>query len=434
MNSRAAVLCVAVLVVFAPPLLFPDRLPGILVSLACVAVALSFSYEFYGTQHRTPADFPIAGLCIMAAVGTVISPAPDVTLSKATGMVFGVASARVVLILAQSEATAWSAGVVYVAFGTLTTLVGIAATAWGTSAGSLVPLTSRIRGVAEALPQLVGVNPNAEAAAVLCVFPLVTAMCLSPSATSRLKRSAISALWLALLGVLVLTQSRSGLVAAGLTCAALLALRTRRFVVLAGTALLLIVVALAVTEKTMDSTAMDQKVERGDQSIEGAVRSAAQSIDARNNIWIRALWAVEDFPLTGVGFGAFRRVVPVLYPLYDQPVDVDVAHAHNQLLQVALDVGVPGLVCYLALLFVCAHLAWTACAEGHGNLRTLSLGLGGNLVALQIFGLTDAVALGAKLGLFFWLSIGLLVATHRIVRNQRADPGVVTPEIHQSPP
>ena len=36
-------------------------------------------------------------------------------------------------------------------------------------------------------------------------------------------------------------------------------------------------------------------------------------------IWSRALYALQDFPFTGVGLGAFRRVVNVLYPLFLVP-------------------------------------------------------------------------------------------------------------------
>jgi O-antigen ligase len=45
-----------------------------------------------------------------------------------------------------------------------------------------------------------------------------------------------------------------------------------------------------------------------------------------------------------------HRVVPVLYPLFTVPLDSDIAHAHNIFLQTALDLGIPGLVAYLALL------------------------------------------------------------------------------------
>ena len=53
------------------------------------------------------------------------------------------------------------------------------------------------------------------------------------------------------------------------------------------------------------------------------------SLDSRVEIWSRALYALQDFPFTGVGLGTFRRVVNLLYPLFLVPPDVDIAHAHN---------------------------------------------------------------------------------------------------------
>jgi hypothetical protein len=52
-------------------------------------------------------------------------------------------------------------------------------------------------------------------------------------------------------------------------------------------------------------------------------------------------------------------------------------------------------------------------------MRTLVLGLAGNLVALQLFGLTDAVSLGAKVGWFFWFTLGLILAIRAVVQRQQ---------------
>jgi hypothetical protein len=43
----------------------------------------------------------------------------------------------------------------------------------------------------------------------------------------------------------------------------------------------------------------------------------------------------------------------------------------------------------------------------------LALGLGGGLLAHLLYGLTDAVALGAKPGVLFWMLLGLIAGLHR---------------------
>jgi putative inorganic carbon (HCO3(-)) transporter len=105
----------------------------------------------------------------------------------------------------------------------------------------------------------------------------------------------------------------------------------------------------------------------------------------------------------------FRRVMPVMYPALLTRPDVDVAHAHNHLLQVALDIGLPGLVAYLALWCGAAALLISV----YRNSRVIS-GLAAGMVAYFAFGTSDAIALGAKVGIFFWVALGIIVAEKRL--------------------
>ena len=122
------------------------------------------------------------------------------------------------------------------------------------------------------------------------------------------------------------------------------------------------------------------------------------SFSGRPEIWSRAIYAIQDFSFTGTGLGTFRRVVNLLYPLFTISPDTDIAHAHNMLLQVAVDVGLPGLIAYLALLELAAAVAWSAARRSSGVACSLSLGLFAGLIALHIYGLTDALALGPSRG------------------------------------
>jgi putative inorganic carbon (HCO3(-)) transporter len=118
---------------------------------------------------------------------------------------------------------------------------------------------------------------------------------------------------------------------------------------------------------------------------------------------------ISDFPITGIGMNGFRRVMPVMYPALLTRPDVDVAHAHNHLLQVALDIGLPGLIAYLALWCGTAALLISV----YPNSRVIS-GLAAGMVAYFAFGTSDAIALGAKVGIFFWVALGIIVAEKRL--------------------
>jgi putative inorganic carbon (HCO3(-)) transporter len=104
------------------------------------------------------------------------------------------------------------------------------------------------------------------------------------------------------------------------------------------------------------------------------------------------VYAIQDFPFTGTGLGTFRRVAPLLYPLFLIGSELDIGHAHNVFLQVALDLGLLGLVAYLALIISAIWIGWRL-ARSRSEWGWLGLGIVGALVAFHIYGLTDAVAL-----------------------------------------
>ncbi|MFN2138464.1 MAG: O-antigen ligase family protein, partial [Candidatus Promineifilaceae bacterium] len=128
-----------------------------------------------------------------------------------------------------------------------------------------------------------------------------------------------------------------------------------------------------------------------------AVSVETIGLQGRLEIWSSGIAALSDFPFTGTGLNNFRQLVHVLYPLPSVSPTLDIAHAHNHLLQAGLDLGIPGLVAYMSLWLVAAGLLWYALRQpGSTNhsLRVLQIGLAGSLSAGWLFGILDAVALG----------------------------------------
>src|SRR5207244_1803737 len=73
----------------------------------------------------------------------------------------------------------------------------------------------------------------------------------------------------------------------------------------------------------------------------------ASGVVLRLELWSKAVIWIGDFPLTGMGMNMFRTRMRILYPVFVHPPDPDVVHAHNNLLQAAVDLGIPGLIAYL---------------------------------------------------------------------------------------
>jgi O-antigen ligase len=170
-------------------------------------------------------------------------------------------------------------------------------------------------------------------------------------------------------------------------------------------AAVIIVIALATMVISFNQIALVLESRAG--------KGIREDVAERLELWSRAVNGIEDFPMTGMGMNTFRRVMPVVYPTSTSSPDLDVAHAHNALLQAALDVGLPGLVAYLAIWFGIAHLLWRVHRDGGPRDRLLAGGLGAGMLAYFLFGTADTIALGAKLGIFFWVALALITSMYQ---------------------
>ena len=215
-----------------------------------------------------------------------------------------------------------------------------------------------------------------------------------------------------MLGVLILTKSRGGLMALGAILVVLIALRWRwgwlamPFAAVAGSLVTWRIGPARVVE-ALSAT----------QSLGG--------VDGRPEVWSRALYMIQDFPFTGVGMGTFKPVANLLYPFFTLGPDADVPHAHNLALQVAVDLGLPGLIAWLALFGLVFVGAWQVYrrgrASGDGWLTGLGAGLLASQVALAVHGLTDAVTWGTRPAVLVWAVWGLAMAAWNLLERADSD-------------
>jgi O-antigen ligase len=247
-----------------------------------------------------------------------------------------------------------------------------------------------------------GFQPNAVAGCLILFIPVQAALLIVER-----KLVAVQIALLALTAsTLALTQSRGawlGLAAAGLLALACKSSRTRRW-----TMFVLLPVAFAALVY-----AGPRRVTRW--AVDQAGAGMAANTVGRPELWAIAVTMIREFPLTGVGMNGFRRVMPVVHPSNTAAHGMDDVHAHNHLLQAALDLGIPGLVAYLALWLVCGALlvAVVRHADERAD-RILARGLAVALLAHFLFSMTDAIPLGAKVGVLFWMALALVTSLHRV--------------------
>jgi O-antigen ligase len=273
-----------------------------------------------------------------------------------------------------------------------------------------------------------GFHPNQVAGTLLYALPLMIA--LSVYWTRSLRRGPVSVRqrWLAAAlggctlivgGVLLLTQSRSGLMGLGvaLTMLALWPRRWGRWLLLVG-ALLLIGALVFYPDAIVDRISDAPPTE---------ALGGLSTLGFRQQVWNAALWGLADFPFTGMGLGTFRELAFLLYPLAIDP-NYDIGHAHNFFLQTGLDFGLPGLIALLAIYFSTAALLVHLWRTGEGvqlagaPIRVWALGLLATLAGQTAYSMLDAVAMGARTNFAWWwlLAIALAVGNWRaLVREAR---------------
>ncbi len=145
-------------------------------------------------------------------------------------------------------------------------------------------------------------------------------------------------------------------------------------------------------------------------------------LSVRVSLWTSGLRGIQDAPLTGYGLNTFRRIMMERYAIPEITSHyVEVAHAHNNLLQAALDLGLPGLTVYLSIWITAAWMIISVVRESAGSpLAAASASLGFGLLAHFTFGLADAIPLGAKVGVLFWISLALVAASYALGFRHRS--------------
>ena len=138
-------------------------------------------------------------------------------------------------------------------------------------------------------------------------------------------------------------------------------------------------------------------------------------ISGRTAIWARGIYILKDFPLTGVGMGMFWEIVSRIYPLGFEDGRI-IYHVHNLFLQVAVDLGIPGMIAWLGIYLasLLAGIKTIRMARRAGNqwLAGLAAGLVASLAAVGAHGIFDAVLWGmVRTAPLLWAIWGLLFAS-----------------------
>ncbi len=420
---------------------FIDRYQGLILLLAS-------PFIIFSSPARTPAMLVVPGLWLLAwiARGKVLPESRfrgamlllavmvlvslwatydiAISLPKVSGMVLGMGVFYEFSRFSRSPAGWWRRVDFFSLAGLGAAAAGLLGTRWFLGKFGVFDAVTRRRPVQPALAVIQeGIHPNELAGTLLWTLPVLAGILawlwsLACQSQGRVRARA----WAGVLGVallaafeglvFLLAQSRGAYLSAalaGLLVVALILPVKIRWKLAVGVATVLgLVAAFKINPHLIDSTFANS-------TLSDSPVFSLESLQSRMEIWSRAVYAIRDFPITGMGMNTFRYAVHVLYPLINISPTFDLGHAHNEYLQAALDLGLPGLVGFVALYgLACTGLyrlwqksSWRARTGEPAN-RWIILGLTAGLMAHALYGLTDAVSLGAKPGILFWMLLGLV--------------------------
>lgn len=356
---------------------------------------------------RTPHDWSIALLLLMVLVTLAITTRLEITLLQSLRLISGI-----LLFYAIANWAVSLRAIHLLVFGTALAGLTLSLAApfsvqWSVAKLPIIPAELYDR-TAQLFAD--AVHPNVLAGVLVLLLPLPLAWLLFNWGDTRwLERLFLGFSTIVILAVIVLTQSRGAWSALAAAMFGMLVLRWRWGWLAIIPLILLSVAALYRFGLNTILLAFLANPTLGD-------------INGRVEIWYRSIYMIQDFPFTGVGMGSFQEVTGVLYP-FSESLRSTIPHAHNLFFQVALDLGLPALVAWLAILILTVVLSWQLYTTGQRDRQAWLTALGAGLLlsqlALTIHGLTDAVTWGmVRPAPLVWGVWGLAVAARLLVFGQ----------------
>ena len=369
---------------------------------------------------RTKLDWPLAVILAQVFIACLRVPDINFSLPKVAGIVLGISLFYALMILPASGRSPRLILYAFAAGGLILSLLGLFGLIWHAAYWwSEKPFFKVVDAFSRFIPKInlglpgaeTGFNSNALGGTLLLIFPLVASFFFDSSILGgkhgRGRRPILKfAGWGLALGLmsitLFFTQSMICWLAAGLSI--WLLVLDRRWKIRSGVILALIIGLLFVSGT----------FRRAGLRAESASRFISTRVGGHAYYWRAGLDAIALQPLWGVGPNRLRL---------DPRIGYEKAHAHNQLIHTGAELGLPALGAYVLILIGIGSMSravWQAAKKGWR--KPAIQGLAAGQLAFVLFGLGDAIPLGSKAGLVFWVSLGLIV----LLYNEAMDfyPGI----------
>ena len=135
----------------------------------------------------------------------------------------------------------------------------------------------------------------------------------------------------------------------------------------------------------------------------------------RITMWKIALNIIKDNPLAGVGFG--HKPFQQTFETYIS--DMPTYHAHNTYIELAAELGIPGLIAFLFLMFIIFKYGIQKLINQENRyIKIMAAGLFAGLGGLLAHGAVENVIYLTRIILYFWIMIGLILTLIKIKKQE----------------
>jgi O-antigen ligase len=264
-------------------------------------------------------------------------------------------------------------------------------------------------------------DPNSFAAYELIVLPLVAAV-LAETPNRRL-RMTLGATAVAIIGAVMTSLSRGGLVTLGVLV--LLVVIAPARVVFHTSAQKVGAIALLGASAALFFAATGPAFST---RINETFTTGGETGSGRLDMWKGAVHSFHDHPVLGIGYGTFSSVSTSLLQntpgvdLVDYTPSPEGDLAHNAYLETLAELGIPGLVFFVAILAATAQLLLSSARRARAaGARLLERTCHSLLFSLAAW-CVSAVFLSLETSRPLWIIIGLAFATSRLAAGR--EPGL----------
>ncbi len=297
-------------------------------------------------------------------------------------------------VLVHSATTARRALLVLAGFGVAGVVVGVA-----NSIVVLEALRSHTYDVIQTPPVVIYTTANALA---LFLGPLIAvASSLAMYSNDRMTRFASAGFLIIAVPSMLLSFSRGGYLATAAVVVGLALSHRRRVWLLAGTAVVGVLVALIPP--------IFHRISVEFQNVNGTTFFGRAG---RLELWSAALKMLSERPIFGAGLSGFAdRVAPFWNPTHPERF-ID---PHNIVLNFWVETGVLGVIAFTWIMVVAFRVTWRGWRASRPDWRPIELGVMLALVAIVVHGLVDVPYFKNDLSLQFWTLAALAWAGSREV-------------------